>query len=368
MPLLQAAGLSPETAGGAGAGAPLAGSAGVSGGVPISAPSGASSGASSGAVVGGYRLRGLFLLAPVAGYSDAAFRSVAYEHGAAICYTEMVSSEALVRGHPKTRLLLERAENETDFAVQLFGASPSVLGRAAAMAAELKPAFLDLNSGCPVPKIVRNGAGSALMKTPEKIGEAIRAMRESSGLPVTVKFRLGWDDTSINFRNVADIAVEAGAAALCLHARTRAQQYSGRAEWSAIAELVRSVPVPVFGSGDVFHAADAVRMLRDTACAGVMIARGAMGNPFVFEQAEALLRGEPEPVPSHALVAAAARRHLELAVRFLGEKTAAAEFRKQLCAYTKGMPHGAPLRQRAVQCSTQAEFEVLLKEMESIHV
>ncbi len=361
MPLLQAAGV----------GAVAAGVKAVAASVRSEvegAPAGASGriAGPAGALVGGHRLRGLFLLAPVAGYSDAAFRSVAFAHGAAICYTEMVSSEALVRGHPKTRLLLERAENETEFSIQLFGASPTVLARAAAMAAEWKPAYLDLNSGCPVPKIVRNGAGSALMKTPEKIGQAISAMRDASGLPVTVKFRLGWDDASINYREVAEIAVRAGAAAICLHARTRAQQYSGQADWAAIAELARDMPIPVFGSGDVFGAEAAARMLRDTGCAGVMIARGAMGNPFVFEQAEALLRGESAPLPGPADIAAAARRHLELAVRFLGEKTASAEFRKQLCAYTKGMPHGAPLRARAVQCSNQAEFEVLLREMESI--
>lgn len=321
-----------------------------------------------GPLVAGIRLRGPFFLAPVAGYSDAAFRSVCFDQGAALCYTEMVSTEALVRDHPKTRELLERAENETEYSIQLFGAKPSVLGEAARIVAAWKPLFLDLNCGCPVPKIVRNGAGSALMKTPEIIGEAIRAMREGSGLPVTVKFRLGWDDSSINYLRVAEIAAEAGASALTLHARTRAQQYSGKADWAAIAALaaeMRGSGIAVFGSGDVFTAHDAIRMLDETGCSGVMIARGAMGNPFVFSQARALLAGEIPRGPTHAEVAGAARRHLELSVRFLGERTAAVEFRKQFCAYTKGLRHGAPLRGRAVQCSTQAEFGALLDELAS---
>jgi len=313
--------------------------------------------------VAGIRLRGPFFLAPVAGYSDGAFRSVCFERGAALCYTEMVSSEALTRGHPKTRLLLERAPNETEYAVQLFGSRPDVLGRAAGMAAAWNPLILDLNCGCPVPKIVRTGAGSALMKNPVLIGEAVRAMRDASGLPVTVKIRLGWDEASINYDEVADVAVEAGAAALTLHARTRAQGYSGKADWAAIAALAARLSVPVFGSGDVFKAVDAVRMLRETGCSGAMIARGAMGNPFVFERANALLEGLPEPETGYAEVAAAARRHLELSIGFFGEKTACVEFRKQFCAYTKGLKGGAPLRARAVHCSTAAEFGAVLDEL-----
>lgn len=300
-----------------------------------------------------------FLLAPVAGYSDAAFRSICYELGAALCYTEMVSSEALTREHPKTRLLLERSEIEERYVIQLFGARPEVLARAAALAARYKPLVIDLNCGCPVPKIVRTGAGSSLLKNPRLIRDIVAAMRSATDIPVTVKIRLGWDEKSVNFLETAGAAVEGGATAVTLHARTRAQGYGGKADWASISGLVVALApagIPVFGSGDVFGATAALRMLEETGCAGVMIARGAMGNPFVFAGASALWEGKPVPSFSDAEVAEVAARHLERSIRFLGEKSACIEFRKQFCAYSKGRPRGAALRERAVHCSTFAEF------------
>ncbi len=312
----------------------------------------------------GFLLRNPFFLAPVAGYSDAAFRSVCSEMGAAICYTEMVSSEALTRDHPKTKLLLERAEAEDPYAIQLFGAKPEVLGKASAMAAAFKPLVIDLNCGCPVPKIVRTGAGSALLKTPRLLGEIVRAMRDSTDIPITVKIRKGWDEDSVNFLETAQTAVEAGAVAVTLHARTRAQGYSGKADWASIAALVKALApsgIPVFGSGDVFGAKAALAMLEQTGCQGVMIARGSMGNPFVFAEAAALWEGRGAPAFSDADVAAIARRHLERSVAFLGEKSACIEFRKHFCAYSKGRTRGAALRDRAVHCSTVAEFEAIFR-------
>ena len=313
----------------------------------------------------GVRLPNPFFLAPVAGYSDAAFRSVCYEMGAALCYTEMVSSEALTRNHPKTKQLLERFEAEERYAIQLFGANPEVLGRAAAAVSAFKPLLIDLNCGCPVPKIVRTGAGSSLLKSPKLIGEIVAAMRSETDIPVTVKIRKGWDEDSVNFLETAAAAVEAGAVAVTLHGRTRAQGYGGVADWAAIAALASALApagVPVFGSGDVFSAAAALRMLTETGCAGVMIARGAMGSPFIFAEVAALWEGKPIPAFSDAEVAAVAVKHLERSVRFLGEKTACIEFRKHFCAYSKGRPRGAALRERAVRCSTVAEFGVVLAE------
>jgi nifR3 family TIM-barrel protein len=313
-------------------------------------------------------LRSPFFLAPVAGYSDAAFRSICYEQGAALCYTEMVSSEALVRDHPKTRILLERDPVESIYSIQLFGSKPEVLARAARMVAGDSPLVIDLNCGCPVPKIVRTGAGSSLLKKPELIRDIVSAMRSASDIPVTVKIRKGWDDESINYLETADAAVQGGAIAVTLHGRTRAQGYAGKADWNSISALTAFMAprgIPVFGSGDAFSAAAAISMLESTGCAGVMIARGAMGNPFIFAEADAAWKGLPLPRRGDAEIAAVALCHLERSVRFMGEKLACLEFRKQFCAYTKGRPRGALLRERAVHCSTLDEFKIVLDEFGS---
>ena len=313
-------------------------------------------------MVEGVELPGNLFLAPVAGYSDAAFRSICVDEGADLCFTEMVSAEALTRGHEKTKSLLARAGNETAYAIQLFGSKPEVVARAAELCLPWKPLVVDLNCGCPVPKIVRAGSGSALMREPARIAQIIAAMTAAlrpHGVPVTVKIRLGWDAESVNYLETAYLAVDAGAAAVTLHARTRAQQYSGKADWSAVAVLASSLPVPVFGSGDVFTAGAARDLMAATGAAGVMVARGAMGNPFIFREARAALEGRPAPEITVQDRVSAARRHLELSVRFLGERTACVEFRKQFCSYTKGSVAGAALRNEAVRACTAAEFAAL---------
>ena len=316
--------------------------------------------------VGSALLPGNIFLAPVAGYSDAAFRSVCFGLGADLCYTEMVSSEALTRGHPKTGLLMDRAENETRFAIQLFGTDPATLAAAARLAASRGPVLIDLNCGCPVPKIVKAGAGSALMKRPSLIKDIVAAMTEAlgpEGPPVTVKIRSGWDAESVNYREAAEAAVEGGAKAVTLHARTRAQGYAGTADWSHIADLAARLGVPVFGSGDVSSPAAAARMVAETGCAGVMIARGAMGDPFIFRMARAAMEGSgldaPMARPTAQEIVDAARRHLALSVRFLGERSACIEFRKQFCSYTHGTRGGSELRAAGVKACTIAEFEIL---------
>jgi nifR3 family TIM-barrel protein len=316
-------------------------------------------------VVGGATLPGNVFLAPVAGYSDAAFRSVCFGLGADLCFTEMVSSEALTREHPKTRLLLGRAENETRYAIQLFGSKPETLAAAARIAAEYAPVLIDLNCGCPVPKIVKAGAGSALLKRPGLIRDIVAAMSEAlgpGGPPVTVKIRSGWDEGSLNYREAAEAAVEGGAAAVTLHARTRAQGYAGLADWGHIRDLAARLPVPVFGSGDVAVAADAARMVAETLCAGVMIARGAMGHPFIFRMARAALEGLAVEAPVATELVDAARRHLALSVRFLGERTACVEFRKQFCSYTHGARGGPKLRAAGVKACSVEDFETLFGE------
>ena len=310
-----------------------------------------------------------YFLAPVAGYSDIAFRAVCTEFGAAICYTEMMSAEALVRGHPKTKALLARDPIETKYAIQLFGSNPTILAKAAEIVSAYNPAVIDLNCGCPVPKIIKSGAGAALLRIPARIGDIVRAMRNATDIPVSVKLRTGWDQNSINYFETSSAAIEAGACAITLHGRTRAQGYSGSADWTAIKALAEQTSIPVFGSGDVFSANDAIAMRRMTGCDGVMIARGAIGNPFIFTELrrhsmQAAMEPSDAP-PSPRTIAQTAAHHLELAIKYLGEKTACIEFRKHFCAYTKGLVGGAALRARAVRCTTFNEYEALFKELET---
>ncbi len=311
--------------------------------------------------IGSYTTRGNLFLAPVAGYSDAAYRSVCTGAGCDLAYTEMVSSEALTRGHLKTEVLLAREDNETDYAVQLFGSHPEVMAHAARIVVDrFKPAIIDVNCGCPVPKIVKSGCGSALMHKPELMRDIIAAMVAAVTVPITVKFRLGWDDSSINYLEFATAAVEGGASALTLHARTREQGYAGKALRSAFYTLAAAVRIPVIASGDLDSAAAAVDILSGGSggarVAGVMFARGAMGDPFIFTRARAALEGLPEPVINPADRMEAARLHLAISMRSYGEHTACVEFRKQACAYLKGTPGGAGLRKRAVSCTSAEDY------------
>jgi nifR3 family TIM-barrel protein len=277
----------------------------------------------------------------------------------------MVSSEALTRNGVRTELLLPRAENEVRYAVQLFGAEPEVMYRAALLLSPWRPDAVDINCGCPVPKVGKTGAGSALMRNPAKLGRVVEAVVRASnealgGAPVTVKLRSGWDAASLNYRECGRAAVEAGAALVTLHPRTRTQGYTGRSDWSHIADLVSALPVPVAGSGDIFSPEDAERMLRETRCAVVMFARGAMGNPFIFAATRALLSGNPwqAPVPQERFETAF--RQLRLLAGDMGEGPACREMRKQFCAYTKGINGGAALRNRLIHADTVEEYQAII--------
>jgi nifR3 family TIM-barrel protein len=333
--------------------------------------------------IGSLELSGNLFLAPVAGYTDRAFRSLCVEQGADFTFTELVSAEAVYRNPgrygldmsangaraaaPEAMNLIGRAANEHRYAIQLFGAEPEAVYRAAVLLAPLKPDALDINAGCPVPKVVKNGAGSALMKSPAHLGRvveaAVRASRESLGnAPVTIKIRSGWDRSSINYAECARIAVEAGAAMVSLHPRTRSQNYGGKSDWSCIADLACRLPVPVAGSGDLYTPEDAERMLRETGCAAVMFARGAMGNPFIFLAARSLLTTGVWESASFSGRIATAFRHLELLAAGIGEQTACLEMRKQFCAYTKagrgdpGRPGSGALRNALVHAETIEDF------------
>jgi len=315
--------------------------------------------------IGKLALPGNLFLAPVAGYSDRAFRSVCVDQGADFTCTELVSSEALTRDSRKTEALVRRADNEKAYAVQLFGSDPETMGRAAALLEPFRPEVVDLNAGCPVPKVVKTGAGSALSRDPLRFARIIESMVRASasflgGVPVTVKIRSGWDELSINYPEMARIAVESGAALVALHARTRAQAYAGKADWSHIADLASRLAVPVIGSGDLFSPEAAERMLAETGCAGVMFARGAMGNPFIFAETRALLSvGSYVEVPPLEKMRTAMRQ-LELLAADAGEDFACREMRKQFCAYSKGIPGGAAVRAALVRASTIQEYGSIL--------
>ncbi|MDR2629357.1 MAG: tRNA dihydrouridine synthase DusB [Spirochaetaceae bacterium] len=324
--------------------------------------------------IGSLTLRGNLFLAPVAGYTDRAFRSVCIEQGADFTYTELVSSEALTRNTAKTACaaLLARGENEEHYAIQLFGSNPEVMYRAALLLAPYHPDAVDINAGCPVPKVVKTGAGSALMAAPDTLGRivqgVVRASREVLGeVPVTVKLRSGWTAEELTYRTCARIAADAGAAMVCLHPRTRDQGYAGKSDWSLIADLVSRIDLPVAGSGDLFRPEDAERMLRETGCTAVMFARGAMGNPFIFSATKSFLKNgswQPPETPERLRIAFT---QLIFLAQEKGERTACREMRKQFCAYTKGhlggpgCPGGAAVRNRLVHAETIEEYREILK-------
>lgn len=332
--------------------------------------------------IGSLSLDGNLFLAPVAGYSDRAFRSICRECGANFAYTEMVSAEALTRGSGKTEELMRRAPNEEQYAVQIFGGKPETMANAARIVLECTSAeCIDINGGCPVPKIIKTNAGSALTRDPEHlhkiVGAVVKVAKEYDGkrlnrageivpyethVPVTVKFRLGWDSEHITWKECAEAAIQAGAAAITMHGRTRAQGYEGKSDWGALSELVKFVrektggSVPVFGSGDAFTPEDAKRMLEETGVDAVMFARGAMGNPFLFTQTKELLTtGEIHDIDVQKRIEAGFRE-LDLLVADRGEKSACLEMRKRFCAYSRGIPGGGALRKQLVQAETVAQF------------
>lgn len=311
--------------------------------------------------IGQIELNGNLFLAPVAGYSDRSFRSICIENGASFTYTEMVSAEALTRNNLKTEILMRRAENEKVYAVQIFGGEPERMADAAQIVLEKTHCeCIDINCGCPVPKIVKTGAGSALTQNPQmlkKVTEAvINAVKGRAA--VTVKIRSGWDQKSITFKEAANAALEAGADAITMHPRTRAQGYEGKSDWNKLSELVKLAEgkVPVFGSGDLFTPEDAKRMIEETGVDGAMFARGAMGNPFIFIKTIRLLTtGSYEEIPVSERLKTGFKE-LSLLAADTNEKSACMEMRKRFCAYSKGIPGGAELRQKTVHASTTDEY------------
>jgi nifR3 family TIM-barrel protein len=323
--------------------------------------------------IGPYAFTGRYFLAPLAGVSDRPFRAICREMGAAFAYTEMVSAHGLLQGTAQTASYLDRDPSEVPFAVQIFAADAEVLARGAAAAVRAGAELVDLNMACPVRKVCSSGAGAALARDPRRVEEAVRRVRAAALVPVTVKIRSGWDDGSVNCVEVARAAEAGGASAVALHGRTRAQGYAGRACWDHVRAVKEAVRIPVLGSGDVWTAADALRMRRETGCDAVLVARGACGNPWIFRELRAAERGEPPPPPVGRdewveVVLRHVRLQVEHRLRQRGdregpeeaERGAVRELRRHLLWYTRGRRGGAHFRRQASGLETAADVARLV--------
>ena len=295
--------------------------------------------------IGTVELENNVILGPMAGVTDLPFRLLCREQGAGLVCMEMVSAKAVFYGNRNTKELLQVNPGERPVSLQLFGSDPEILSDIAARLEEGPYDLFDLNMGCPVPKVVKNGEGSALMKDPKLVERILSSMVRALKKPVTVKIRKGFNDESVNAVEIARIAEGCGAAAVAVHGRTREQYYSGKADWEIIRQVKEAVSIPVIGNGDVDSPEAAKRMLAETGCDGVMVARGAKGNPWIFKRiTEYLETGRIPPKPSREEVKAMMLRHGEMMVEFKGEAAAMREMRKHVAWYTAGWPHSAALR------------------------
>lgn len=303
------------------------------------------------------------LLAPMAGVTDISYRALCKELGCDFTYTEMVSAKGLFYGGVGSAALLETDPIERPCGVQIFGREPELMAEIARRLCEDSVgelALIDINMGCPAPKITGNGEGSALMLEPALAGRIIEAVAKASTLPVTVKFRKGFDESHVNALEFGRMAENSGAAMVTVHGRTRAQMYSGRADWDIIGEVKAALSIPVIGNGDVFTGADALALRAHTGCDGIMVARGAQGNPFIFAEIKAALAGEAYTQPGEAQRLAMARLHLQRAVAHKGQR-AVIEMRKHVAWYLKGVRGAAALRAKANEAATLEEMLALLE-------
>jgi len=319
-----------------------------------------------GFVIGGVVMDSPFVLAPLAGVSDSPFRRLAREQGASAVYTEMVSSDGLVRGSQNTLEYCAFEPDERPIGIQVFGSDPRIMADAARVLSdfpeERRPDLIDINMGCPVRKVVNRCAGAALLQDVQLIAAIVERMASATRLPVTAKVRLGWDGQSRNVVDVCRTLESAGASAVAIHARTRAEKFEGQAHWELIGEAKRAVGIPVIGNGDVRDAESAVRMLEQTGCDGVMLGRAAFGDPWVFRRIRALVeRGETLPPPSPSERLEAGVRHLAMMEEAVGAEQAAREMRKHVAWYIKGLPNSARVREQVNHTRTAREMAALLR-------
>lgn len=316
--------------------------------------------------IGNVELENPLILAPMAGVTDLPFRLLCRRQGCGLAYTEMVSAKAILYKNRNTKSLMEVHPDEGPVVLQLFGSDPEILGRIAAQVEDGPFAWIDVNMGCPVPKVVGNGEGSALMKNPKLIEEILTAMVRQMKKPLTVKIRKGFDDSSVNAVEIARIAEGCGAAAVAVHGRTREQFYSGRADWDIIRQVKEAVKIPVIGNGDIFAPEDGAKMMEETGCDGVMIARGAKGNPWIFSRSLQFMEtGQVPPPPSTEEIKKEILDHTELQTACKGPRMGLLEMRKHVAWYTAGQPRSSVLRDRINQAETWEEFYDLIAGMGS---
>lgn len=308
--------------------------------------------------IGGLTFGPTAILAPMAGVTDWPFRLLCRQMGCRLAYTEMVSAKGYLMNPSHAQVFLQAPPEDAPLALQLFGAQPDAMGEAAMRLRELPFAMVDINMGCPAPKITGNGEGSAMMKNLPLAARVIEAVVKNAGKPVTVKFRKGWDDADINAVAFARMAEQSGAAAVTVHGRTRMQQYAGRADWDIIGQVKAAVGIPVIGNGDVDSAQAAARMMHQTGCDAVMIGRAVLGNPWVFTGFD----GGQAIVPTSPMRAQTALKHLQTHVAWKGERLGVPEMRKHIAWYIKGMPGAAALRERVNRAESLEDVQLLLQE------
>lgn len=312
--------------------------------------------------IGNVELDNNLILAPMAGVTDLPFRMLCKEQGCGLLYTEMVSAKAILYKNRNTKELLKVREEERPIAVQLFGSDPDIVSDMAAQIEDGPYDIIDINMGCPVPKVVNNGEGSALMKNPKLVEAILSSMVKKLKKPVTVKFRKGFDDDHVNAVEIAKIAESCGVSAVAVHGRTREQYYSGKADWNIIRQVKEAVKIPVIGNGDIWKPEDAKRMMEDTGCDGLMIARGAQGNPWLFGRINHYLNtGELLPEPDREEICRMIMHHARLQTELKGEILGMKEMRKHIAWYTAGLPHSAGIRRACNQVETLPELAALLQ-------